>query len=54
VGRGTGVGEAGFGVGGSVAVEGRVVPGAGVAVWQDVMRRRNPVRKSFFMALLIT
>jgi hypothetical protein len=53
---GSGVGEAGIGVGeaGTVAVGGRVGSGVGVACWQAVIRMRHPMRRNFFMALLIT
>ena len=53
---GSEVGVAGIGVGeaGTVAVEGRVGSGDGVAVWQALIRMRHPIRMNFFMALLIT
>lgn len=49
---GSGVGEAGIGVGdegGSIAVGGREGSGVGVAVWQEVMKMRHPMRNSFFI-----
>jgi hypothetical protein len=56
VGVGTRVDVAGIGVGeaGTVTVGGRVGPGVGVACWHAEVRMRNPMRRNFFMALLIT
>jgi hypothetical protein len=51
---GSGVGEAGRGVGGIVAIEKGEGSGVGVAVWQAEVRRRHPMRRNFFMAFLIT
>jgi len=55
VGVGAGVSEAGIGVGeaGIVAVGGMVGPGVGVAVWQDVVKTRHPIKRSFFMLHLL-
>ena len=53
---GSGVGEAGIGVGdegGSVAVGKREGLGVGVACWQEVMNTRHPIRRSFFIMHLL-
>jgi len=60
VGVGSGVDEAGTGVGeaGTVAVRGRAGSGVDVAAWslegdrQAEVRRRSPMRRCFFMLLL--
>jgi len=54
VGEGTGEAVAGIGEGGGVEVGKNAGVSAGVADWQAEVRRRNPNKRSFFMALLIT
>ena len=60
VGEGAGVDEgsgeavAGIGVGGGVEVGKREGVGVGVVDWQAEVRRRNPIRRSFFIMPYIT
>jgi len=55
VGVGAGVSEAGTGEGEAeiVTVGGGMGSGVGVAVWQDVVKTRHPIKRSFFMLHLL-
>jgi len=52
VGVGSGVCVSGTGVGRGVVVGKRGGTGVGVAVWQADVRRRNPIRRHFFIMIL--
>ena len=47
--EGSGEDVAGIGVGGGVEVGKNEGAGVGVADWQAEVRRRNPIRRSFFI-----